>query len=253
MSSKKLFVFEGQKTEFNIIKSLADNFSDTFSDIFSSNDIRCAFCTTIYSLYKTISEDEYLDMFVLLKEKEFNKKTLQDVERKDFSEIYLFFDYDGHTSNASDKKLAEVIDFFDEETEFGKIFISYPMVEALKHLSTSIDFKHLKVPAKENIRYKKIVNENCDDKYIDFNNYTKEVWAELIDIHLKKMNFIVNNTFCVSNKMIPQIEIFESQLEKHIKIDSSISVLSAFPVFLFDYYGFRTINKLIQEKRIVGE
>jgi hypothetical protein len=245
MSSKKLFVFEGQNTELNITRNIAKKFSETFTDVFSSDDVQCAYCTTIYDLYKKISEDEYLDMFMLLKEKEFNKEILKDFDREDFAEIYLFFDYDGHAPIASDKKLSEVIHLFNEETKFGKIFISYPMVEALKHFSSTIDFRKLKVNAKENIKYKKIANKDCDLKYIDFNQYNKEIWKELIGVHLKKMNFIVNDDFSLPKESISQSEIFDKQLEKYINIDSTIAILSAFPVFLFDYYGFQTINKII--------
>jgi hypothetical protein len=245
--SKKLFVFEGQNTEINITKNLASKFSETFSDIFTSDDVKCAYCTTIYDLYKKISEDEYLDMFMLLKEKEFNKETLKDFNRADFAEIYLFFDYDGHAPIAADDKFSEVITMFNEETEYGKIFISYPMVEVLKHHSDTIDFKNLKVKAKENINYKKIANLSCNIKYRDFNQYNAGIWKKLIEIHLKKMNFIVNNDFSIPNKNISQDEIFAKQLEKYINVDSTIAVLSAFPIFLFDYYGFKTIDDLIKQ------
>ena len=248
MSSKKLFVFEGQKTEINITKNLAKTFSKTFSDAFSSDDVKCAYCTTIYDLYNKIYEDEYLDIFMLLKEKEFNKEILKDFNRDDFAEIYLFFDYDGHTNQANDNNLLRIIDLFKEETAFGKIFISYPMVEALKHFSSTIDFKNLEVKAKEKIKYKKIVDQNGDAKYMHFNKYDKNIWIELIEIHLKKMNFIVHGSFSIPHNTISQNEIFTSQLEKYIKTDSTIAVLSAFPIFLFDYYGYNTINNLLYNK-----
>ena len=59
------------------------------------------------------------------------------------------------------------------------------------------------------------------------------------------MNFIVNDDFSLPKESISQSEIFDKQLEKYINIDSTIAILSAFPVFLFDYYGFQTINKII--------
>lgn len=248
--SKKLFVFEGQNTEINIAKNLADKFSETFTDIFASDDIKCAYCTTIYDLYNKILEDEYLDVFMLLKEKEFNKEILKGFNRTDFAEIYLFFDYDGHAPIATDNKLAQVINMFNEETEYGKIFISYPMVEALKHYSNTIDFKNLKVKAKENINYKKIANLNCNIKYRDFNQYNENTWRELIEIHLKKMNFIVNDNYSIPHNSITQHEIFVNQLEKYIKVDSTVAVLSAFPVFIFDYYGYKIINNLINPTKV---
>ena len=45
------------------------------------------------------------DTFSVLKENPNNKEVLEPYSRKDFAEVYLFFDYDGHTSSANDEKL----------------------------------------------------------------------------------------------------------------------------------------------------
>jgi len=57
------------------------------------------------------------------------------------------------------------------------------------------------------------------------------------------MNHIVNNIFAFPTSQIPQIDIFSKQLEKYIKVDSKVAVLSAFPVFLFDYYGINLLGE----------
>ena len=63
-------------------------------------------------------------------------------DREDFSEGYLFFDYDGHQKNLSkyDEKdaLEQMLMSFDNETENGKLYISYPMVEALRDFEPGI-------------------------------------------------------------------------------------------------------------------
>jgi hypothetical protein len=241
MSNKVLFIFEGDKTERKITANLVKCFPDDKLVIHS------AYCTTIYNLYNRISKDEDLDTFSILQKMPENKETLKGYKRIDFAEVYLFFDYDGHTSSADDDKLISILNFFNEETEFGKIFISYPMVEALKHYSDSINFKELKVEGKKKISYKKIVSEQCDKELIDFNSYTKKTWIKLIGVHLKKMNFITNDDFSIPKEFISQIQIFDSQLEKFLNIDSTVSVLSSFPVFIFDYYGYRYIDKLLSE------
>lgn len=241
MSNNILFVFEGKKTE----KQIADSFTKSFPD--KNLVVQCAYCTTIYNLYNKISNDEDLDTFSLLKEISYNKEILEPYSRKDFAEVYLFFDYDGHTSSASDEKLINILNFFNEETEFGKIYINYPMVESLKHYSDSIDFKQLKVKAKENIKYKKIVNKECSRALIDFNLYTKKIWIQLIQIHLKKMNYITKENYTIPTDHCSQNIIFSKQLEKYIKIDSTIAVLNSFPIFIFDYYGYEYILKILSE------
>lgn len=229
--SNILFVFEGPKKE----KQVADSIAKYFPN--DNLVIHCAYCTTIYNLYNKISQDEDLDTFSLLKEIPFNKETLEQYNRTDFAEVYLFFDYDGHSSSADDKKLFDILELFSEETEFGKIFINYPMLESLKHYSDNVEFKGAKVKAKENIDYKKLVNRECNKDLIDFNNYTKEIWKLLIEIHLKKMNFIVTEDYSLPEDYILQKDIFSQQLEKYINIDSTIAVLNSFPIFLYEYYG----------------
>ncbi len=236
--SKILFVFEGEKKEGQI----ADNFLKCFPDR-NNIVIQCAHCTTIYNLYNKISKDEDLDTFSVLKENPNNRETLESYNRSDFAEVYLFFDYDGHTSSANDEKLIKALNFFDEETDFGKLYINYPMVESLKHYSESIDFKGLAVSAKDNINYKKIVNQQCSSVYIDFNKYTKEIWNVLINAHLKKMNYILTDSFSTPSHVISQGVIFSKQMEKYISFNSTIAVLNSFPIFLFEYFGDSVIDK----------
>ncbi|TOP22640.1 hypothetical protein CGH19_24830, partial [Vibrio parahaemolyticus] len=46
-----------------------------------------------------------------------------------------FFDYDAHVPNSSNEKIKELLNFFSEETDKGKLFISYPMIESMKCIS----------------------------------------------------------------------------------------------------------------------
>lgn len=236
--SNILFVFEGEKTEEQLVNSLTKYFLN------EKTLVKCAFCAEIYQLHKAISSDGDLDTFTLLKEIPQNKEILHEFDRDDFAEIYLFFDYDGHSTLANDDSLEEMLELFSEETESGKLLISYPMVESLKHLSVKIDFKFLKVNAKENIRYKQIVGSECDTEYLHFSKYSKETWKILVENHLNKMNYIVNNKFDFPSENYSQSVIFKNQREKYISIDSTVSVLSGFPVFIFDYYGSKTLEIL---------
>ena len=241
MSNKILFISEGAKTE----KQITDNLTKYFLN--ENTIIQCAFCTDIYQFHKEVSADEFLDTFSLLKEKELNKRILAEYKKNDFAEIYLFFDYDGHSPIAEDDKIKELLDFFIEETSFGKLFISYPMVEAIKHYSSEINFKELAVNAKENINYKNLVSQECDKSIMDLTQLKKENWINLINLHLSKMNHLVNDEYSLPTKNSSQIEIFSKQLDKHINNHSKVAVLSSYPLFLFDYYGFSYIFRLMNE------
>lgn len=241
MSNRILFVFEGERTE----NQISDNLTKHF--IVENSIIQCAYCNNIYHLHKELSEDKDLDTFLLLKELPKNKIILSSYSRNDFAEIYMFFDYDGHDSSADDKKVIETLNFFNEETESGILFISYPMVEALKHYSDTIDFKRLKVKAKKNIKYKQIVHNEAQNELKQITKYTKEIWVQLIKLHLSKANFIANEDYSLPKTNISQSDIFLKQLKNYINNDSTVAVLSSFPIFLFDYYGADFIYKLLAE------
>lgn len=240
MSTKILFIFEGEKTENQITKNLTEFFLN------ENTIIECAYCSTIYQIYKEISNDEDLDTFTLLKSRNYNTEILKNYHRDDFAEIYMFFDYDGHDIIADDAKLKDLLEFFNEETEKGKLYISYPMVESLKHISDYNTFKELRVKCKEKINYKKLVSENCMNQLQDFTKYKHEIWKELIEAHLNKMNYISYDKYSFPENLIPQLEIFSNQLTKYITIDSTVSVLSCFPIFLHDYYGNSKMKDLIK-------
>ena len=240
MSSLILFVFEGEKTEKDITNNLTQYFVN------ENTNVKCAFCADVYQLYDKICNDPDLDTFSILQKIPKNHSVLSGYKRSQFAEIYLFFDYDGHATNADDGVILDLVQFFDEETDTGKIYFSYPMVEALKHISSKIDFEKLKVPAKINIKYKALVGTQSANHLKNLNGLTEENWKELIQMHLKKMNFIVNDSFALPASIISQFEIFNNQLTKYIRVDSTIAVLSAFPIFIFDYYGYEKILEILK-------
>ena len=241
MPSNILFIFEGRSTEKDIVTSITNHFT------FNSSVVECVFDADIYQLYKLISADEDLDTFTTIKNRYNNANTLDEYTRKDFAEIYLFFDYDGHDTFADDDSISDLLKIFNQETETGKLFISYPMVEAIKHLGGKIDFKNLKVKCKENIQYKKIVGEIVSHHLQALKRLTRTAWSEILDEHLRKMNFIVNDDFILPNEYTPQDIIFRNQLDKYINADETVAVLSAFPIFLFDYYGVGNFSNFINE------
>lgn len=240
MSNNILFVFEGEKTEVQIIENLQKHF------INENVSVHCVYGGEIYQIFKKIQDDDDLDTFSLLKERsKENEDALKDYKRDDFAEIYLFFDYDGHSKIADDDKIKDLLAFFNEETEKGKLFISYPMVESLKHVISNQDFQNSYVECKENINYKKIVSEQAQKQLLDFTIYDVDLWKELISLHLKKMNNLCVSTFTLPKQLFTQLEIFQNQETRFIIPYKKVSILSAFPVFIHDYYGnVKTLSKI---------
>ena len=93
-----------------------------------------------------------------------------------------------------------MLEFFNEETNNGKLYINNPMVESLKHINDFKTFKDLKFECKINIKYKNLVHNNCLEELKDFTKYTIEIWKELYIAHLSKMNYIVNDEYIFPEK-----------------------------------------------------
>ncbi|WP_421313491.1 hypothetical protein [Aeromonas sp. 603404] len=244
MSNKILFVFEGEKTECEI----AENLFHRYFPPGGKEKIISSFCGDVYSLYSKLQRDDDLDIFSFLKETPKNQH-LRSIKRREISEIYLFFDYDGHATAADDKKLKELIDFFCEETEKGKIYINYPMVESLKHINISIDnpdeiFKEKIVSAKNNIKYKKIVGDECSSELCSFKLITELNWNLIMRMHLCKANHIVENNYILPRSLISQENLFAKQMEDFILPSAKVSVVSSFPLFFLDYFGLSIIEKI---------
>ncbi len=248
MSKIILYVFEGQKPEQKIFDSLKKYFLDE-----NGHSSLCAtFNADIYLLYQKLQCDDFsIDLIEELRPK--NQNILAGIERKNIAEIYLFFDYDGHAANkdktlrADDSHLKEMLSYFNNETENGKLYLSYPMVEAIKHLKNGVNFQDTVVPAKTNIGYKNLVSQNCDHCYNQIEKLTFEHWKTIVEEHCKKLNFIMNESFSFPEKIFEQLDIFNAQLVKYITPKNEVAVLSAFPILLLDYYGVQklsfTLNK----------
>jgi hypothetical protein len=114
-----------------------------------------------------------------------------------------------------------MVAFFDNETDNGMLYISYPMVEAIRHYKDMESFKELTVKCKrancpykgdcEDVdaclkepHYKTIVPTESRKQLTNINGYTREVWKELISAHVSKMNYLVNGRFELPNKIESQ-------------------------------------------------
>ncbi len=256
-TEKSLFIFEGAKSEGKFVKTLEKYFLDQGIAVKSIYDAE------VYQLYKQLKADDFaLDIVNLLKErKKENRKSLKGYNRKSFAYIYLFFDYDAHSTLADDKKLVEMLSFFDNETENGMLYVSYPMVEALRHYKGLEDFRHLTVKCKRgncpNIticqtkeecqqepHYKDFSANDCWPQLTQVNKYDFSIWKELIIAHLYKMNDLVNDSFSFPTSISSQLLIFTKQMKKYISQQCPhVAVLSAFPLFVLDYYGCLRLKK----------
>jgi hypothetical protein len=126
-----LFVFEGDDREPNIYKTLERLY-------LPKDNIICSFGNNIYDLYNKVMElDGDADILSLLTERlhKIGDTSLDGIRRSDISETFLFFDYDFHNSQLPleeiNRRVCTMLKLFDEETENGKLYINYPMIESI--------------------------------------------------------------------------------------------------------------------------
>lgn len=137
----KAFIVEGEAREPQII----DNISKVFFKHGNFKIITLPAGENIYMLWKKLKEDDFdTDIIEVLRES--NKKIREQLEglsRDDFSEVFLFFDYDAHQTNlgkSDDDAINQMLESFDNETENGKLYIFKFRFNALWHNNYIVPF-----------------------------------------------------------------------------------------------------------------
>lgn len=269
--SKILFVVEGQKAEPAYLK----NIEQVFFSRTTKNEIEwliIPYKTLIYTLAKEIQADPDLQLIELLKEKH---PALVHIDTSMISEIYLLFDYDGHDSknSISDKvaKLELMFEIFHDETENGKLYISYPMIEAVKdlvhedainrtqfqsqwqtalsqltpHLLQQAEMPHYFVPSYEDVSYKQLLNAS---KYQDIRSLDISKWSQIIQCHHWKLGCLSNDeTLTLEQaKQITPASIHHYQHNLFIEPFSQVAVLASLPHFIIEYFKIDILKTIIQ-------
>ena len=208
---------------------------------------------TFQRLYNALIENEW-DTLEALRDIESNRpkkeQRLLKYQESDFSEVYLFFDYDPHSQqsvNHLNENLAKMLEYFDNETEHGKMYVNYPMIEAIRYtkLLPDSDFYSYTENLEECGNFKQMAakfsgytSNNFFDGHGNSDSKTIENWQLLKNQNVAKANYICRgeNIMPTSKEGIAQTLIFKSQLAKYICTDiPRVAILSAYPIFLFDY------------------
>lgn len=265
-----LFILEGQSEE-RIAKTIQKLYFEE-----RKGDIIYSYRNNIYQLYdRLVAEREgfesfegAVDILRILKEKNPADKTLHAIEDvSDIEETYLFFDYDfqhaikQHEKNPSktldeciienNRKIREMLDFFNEETEMGRLFVNYPMVESLFYTKTLPDdnYKSYNVDFAtcQNNGFKRLVNKISAyknrapiiiTKHSKISeNEVKENWELLKVQNIAKANAIITGEYKqpATKDGILQDKIFDAQ-ESMYAATNHIGVLNSFPLFLYYYF-----------------
>ena len=259
-----LFVFEGKVTEPKVMATLQHLY---FPD--AANQILCYYGTDTYTLWKDIKEHEAngyeADIFSIVRQRiqKTGDHSLDKYKSYQIESVYLFFDYDPQNRTISAERLNHAVEDmilqFCDPMDKGKIFISYPMLEGLFCLSSIPDSSFNRVCVQlddchgfkawckcfpfarkpemlllNTDRFGNIKETISDERKRDL----LEKWNDLVMMTAEKANFICSGVAAYPNDVeaIPQIKIFQHERDDFVIQKSSISVLSASPLFLFDYF-----------------
>lgn len=227
-----LCVFEGERAEKFYFNSLKKAF-------FPENTvfILATYQNDIYELYQELENDEDLDIIELIKEIKVSKNEvgLSDITREQIGQVYLFFDYECHDDKFEPSKLVQMLELFSDETDKGKLFVSYPMVEAIRDIDDDQEFIRRTVTIEECRNYKQISASRGANIYAQARKLQREHWNFLVYANIKKANYLLSGQAIVQ-PIEKQSHIASCQIEKYLP-DLKVSVLSAFPIFVVDYYG----------------
>lgn len=241
-----LFIFEGKDDE-QLFSTIQRLFFGKTTDL-----IVATFNNNIYALYDKMLKLGYgADIVLAVKE---NDDKLRGYSSGDFSEVYLFFDYDFHHRRPLadlNRMVAQMLDFFDDETGNGKLYINYPMLEAIRYVKSlpDRDFINYTAARSDCKHFKRMTHEfSCfssmdfiqlkaqpSDKTID---NVRNNWTLLKKMNAEKANYICNGVCGFPKELsdIGQQKIFAGQINKYVG-DSMVSILSAYPLFLLEYFG----------------
>ena len=250
-----LFVFEGERREPTIFRTINSLYFQH-----KEQSIVCSFGNNIYKLYGAMKALDGDGDIVALMSKNIKNKPGNPLtgynKASDFSEVYLFFDYDLHddathmTIDEKNSVLRDMLAFFDDETGNGKLYVNYPMVESIRYTKEipDPDYWRYVVRVSDCSQFKKTARDfsfygNLD--VISYKRNTKEDfqkarqnWEILKKQNTSKANYICNGVLelPVSKSDVSQDKIFESQVSKYVLAKDEISILNSFPLFLYEYF-----------------
>lgn len=235
--SKILVLVEGEKTDYKLMDRLLRTYG-----ISESHEI-VSYNTNIYTLYNQMFRDgdpEAVDILQILKEHEPDetKKKIFDYR---YSDILLIFDLDPQDPAFTADKILEMVSFFVESSDMGKLYLNYPMIEAFYHMKDIPDEAYNTYTATleelQNRKYKERVNrENRDHDYTKFAK-TKEECTTVIKQNIDKAWLLSETERVVDGiaQILPDsTSLLKAQLKK-MEEEQLVSVLCTCVFYIADY------------------
>ena len=158
----------------------------------------------------------------------------------DYSDVVLIFDFDPHDNRFSISRLSELLAYFNESTDEGKLYINYPMVEACKHFVGDDDFDFLtrEISVSDVAQYKRIVGD--ESRFQSFERDFRGAKLDRIIALTALKAALFENAQHFGRGELKEIRLVNQQdlLDyewRCISNDEMISVLGSCLLFVIDY------------------
>ena len=254
-----LMIVEGETSEVNILGYVENFFAK--KDKFKYINLPAK--QNIYMLWQILKEDDFqTDIIEIIREKvDGADKILNGISRDNIGETYLFFDLDAQQKNLSYGKhgvdiikvISEMLTTFNNETELGKLYISYPMIEALRDVSgkNCITFSGSCVIDKNKlIEYKTLTGAGNGLNSVQ--KYTEDEWRLILKVFVMRLSCILSLSEVISynyyKSCITPTEIFNAELPW--LQEDKVFILSAIPEFILDYFPEKFWKSKIKIKKL---
>lgn len=193
-NNKILFIVEGANDEVSFVKRLLEKYGSTRE--YEIYPYKCNIHTLaqiLYDEYPDFDENE-IDIQLVLRSKERDKNQRELLSQK-YRDIFLVFDFEPHHNLPHFDTVRRMMQYFNDSSDHGKLYINYPMMQSYKHFSFLPDdtFALRSVTVQNCLHYKQIVG--AVSAYTDINQYNHTTFISLIVHHIRKANYILTGQY----------------------------------------------------------
>ncbi len=237
-----VFVVEGDSSEYNLVENMTRRF---FVGKYDSVVIQLPIGQNCYMLWQKLKADNfYTDIIEIIREIiPGADKKLEGISRQKIDQVFMFFDLEPQQDNLPTgvdqyDVLKEMLDVFNNETEHGKLYISYPMIEATRDFveNDCTPFTSCNLSKKDVEDYKNKSGDNNPNSVTT--HYTIDTWKKILNVFSMRIACLFDKKTLTYEeyKGIEPVGVFNQELLIYLKNDMCF-VLSALPEFLFDYFN----------------
>lgn len=237
MNNRVLFIVEGENAEVELFSTLLRILNPGVEyDFYSYSTNIHSLAQILFNNYRDFDKEE-IDIRLVLRSEESDEEKRSILSQK-YRDIFLIFDFDPQHDFCHFDTVRRMIEFFDDSTSNGKLFINYPMLESVRHLNDLPDdsFKERNVSCDEIIKYKELVSQN--NKYCDYKKYDYTLVVSIIVHHLKKLNYILTGNYSIPSKddyyTLDYLKLFDMQVDAMIN-SNMVYVINTSVMLLIDF------------------